>query len=299
MPAVDIELYFRRPDEIAVLSEAELEARCQHNDDICILDSARFFVRCTIPLPVHECAEPYAIGAWAEISEPDFQKVMDLWDDENQRNQPPIDAVLANNVPLTSGSFGCKLAVKLTGPSTRPHIIIADEKCSLFHEQSNGISIHRASEYSDLLRSDSNDNATLELVEEQELEVSQCSCCKREIRTFCGYITDPGDGNVRADYWLRIPQGHKGLFTVAVAIKDGGKPRVAVLLGEATSEGFTYWIQDRKDSPWEHFGEYGAVLDREEVLNDSAKDLYFIMVDKIAASDSRLIKHTAPYLNAE
>ena len=103
---------------------------------------------------------------------------------------------------------------------------------------------------------------------------------------------------MHSDYWLRIPEGHKGYFTIAVSIREGDDPRVAVLKGKADSDGFTYWVQNKDESPWEDFGEYGRLLDRDEVLHDRAKKMFFDFVDKIAANDSRLKTHTETYLNS-
>lgn len=152
VPASNIELSFRRPDDIAALEEPEINERCKFNDDIYVLDGQRFFIRCTLPLPLHESEIHYAIGAWAEIRQTDFAKVWDLWEDENQSNLPAIFGTLANKVPLTIGSINCAIEVNLTSPTTRPEIKVLDESCSLYKEQNFGVTAHRASEYSDLVR---------------------------------------------------------------------------------------------------------------------------------------------------
>ena len=293
--ASDLELSFRRPDEIASLSDEERDDRCEHDGDIYTLDGKKYFVRCIIPLPVHECGNYYAIGAWAEVSKEDYKKIWELWDDKKQNNEEPIGATLANHIPKNENSLGCSIAIKLSS-ETRPHIIIADKACSLFQEQECGISIHRANEYSDEILNKEN---KLVVVEEEELEPSFCSCCDNKISCFCGHIEKSKNDEICADYWLRIPEGHKGYFTTAISIKEGGEPRVAVLLAEATNEGLRYWVQDREQSPWEDFGEYGQVMDREEVIIDKAKNMFFDIMDEIAGNDSRLIAHIEPYLNEE
>ena len=53
----------------------------------------------------------------------------------------------------------------------------------------------------------------------------------------------------------------------------------------------TYWIQIKEQSPWEDFGEYGKVCDRDEVLSDIYKSHFFDIVDKIAEEDGRLKVH--------
>lgn len=287
----------RKPDDVAALSDEELATRCKHSDDICILDGERFFVRCTIPLPVHKNATPYSIGAWAEISQPDFERICDLWSEADQAGEPAIDGALANQIPLTTGSLGCRVAVNLVGPASRPRMVITDEACSIFREQKEGIPAHRASEYSGVASKRMDDADALLVVAEDGFDSSACPCCERPIRTYCGHITDGKSGDVCADYWLSIPEGHDGYFTVAISIAEGGNARVAVLVGEATQDGFTYHLQDREDSPWEDFGEYGAVMDRSEVLDDPAKPIFFRMVDAIAARDARLVEHARPYLD--
>ena len=299
LPAENLELAFRRPDDVAALSNEELEMRCAYTDEICILDEERFFVRCTIPLPVHMSSDAYAIGAWAEISKPDFDLVREVWDEVDQSGRPAIQGSLANQIPTTTGSLGCHVAVKLVGHVTRPNILIADDACSLFQEQKDGIHLHRASAYSDIFRKKPPAKPDLQVVEEQELVSGRCSCCDQNIRTYCGHITSGDDHAICADYWIRIPEGHGGFFTVAVSIADGGQARVAVLVGEARDDGLTYRLLDREDSPWEDFGDYGGVMDRNEVLADPAKPVFFRMVDAIAAHDSRLVAHTGPFIDAQ
>lgn len=150
--ANNIELVLRRPDKIAVMNEQEIVQRCKFNDDIYILDDNQFFLRCTIPLPVQGGNERYSIGAWAELTQDQFQKVWDLWEVEDLTAEQPMEAKLANTIPLTDRSLDCLVRVQLIGATTRPEIYIADPDCSLFEEQNSGIPAHRACEYSDLIR---------------------------------------------------------------------------------------------------------------------------------------------------
>ena len=152
VPSDQIELAFRRPDAIAALDEEEREAKCKYNDDIYIYQGKHFFIRCVLPLPVHDTGRDYCLGVWIQVSENSFNKIWDLWDDESQSDEPPIRGLLANSVPLTEGSANAQVMVELTGPTSRPNVIVEDQNCSLYQEQTCGISIHRASEYSDLCR---------------------------------------------------------------------------------------------------------------------------------------------------
>jgi hypothetical protein len=150
-PISDIELTFRRPDDIAALPIEEIEERCQFNDDIYILDKKRYFVRGLIPLPVRDRFEPYSIGAWAEVSLESFQRIYDLWESDTQTAEPPFKGILANLVPGANNSLGSTLELQLTGPTTRPKFLITELGTELAKQQSHGISEHKAHEYTKLI----------------------------------------------------------------------------------------------------------------------------------------------------
>jgi hypothetical protein len=152
VPENHVELVYRLPDAIACMDEDEIESSCKYTNDYVVCDDEYFYLRCTLPLPVNDTDEDYSIGVWAQISSNSFNKVWELWSDENQINEPPIAGLLANCVHLNTGVEDAEITVQLTGPKTRPVITIQDINCSLYNEQQSGITIHRASEYSDLYR---------------------------------------------------------------------------------------------------------------------------------------------------
>lgn len=145
-----MELSFKRPDYIVALTSEEREVRCKESDDVCVVKWERYFVRGVIPLPVEGHDQPYGIGAWVEISESDFRRTMALWSSDDQSSEPPFDGVLANSIPNHSATIGLAVTVALTGPSTRPDIIVADAAHALYEEQQVGITRHRAYEYTSL-----------------------------------------------------------------------------------------------------------------------------------------------------
>ena len=147
-PARNLELVFRRPDAIATLTEEEREKRCQENNDICVLDENRFFVRGLLALPVHERDQPYSLGVWAEVDGDSFQRILDLWDAPDQADEPPMEGTLANAIPSVVRALGLHLSVKLSDPKTRPYFTVTQKPHQLYSEQSEGISVHRAHEYS-------------------------------------------------------------------------------------------------------------------------------------------------------
>jgi hypothetical protein len=143
-----LELGYRRPDAVIDLDAEARAAGVFENDDLCVIDASRFFIRATLPLPVNGRGENYQIGVWVEVASPDFDRIGKLWTDPGQASEPPMSATLANEVRLHPDSLGQALLLQLTGPKTRPQVFIRDAGYSLGAEQRHGISAHRASEYS-------------------------------------------------------------------------------------------------------------------------------------------------------
>ncbi|WCE28468.1 DUF2199 domain-containing protein [Vibrio sp. SCSIO 43137] len=152
VPADGLELSYKLPDAIASMSQEDIDEHCKYTNDYVICNDEYFYIRCTIPLPVHDLGKDYAIGAWAQVSENSFGRIWQLWDDPAQSNEAPVRGLLANNIHLNSNSENSEIEIQLTGPTTRPMITIKDPECSLYKEQQSGITIHRAAEYSDLCR---------------------------------------------------------------------------------------------------------------------------------------------------
>ena len=140
---------FRLPDDAAVLLEQKQEERVQANEDLCAIDGKRFFVRAVLPLPVVSRTRPYNIGIWVELDRTSLERVGVLWNDPNQTSEPPFSVRISNEIPLTGGSCGTAATLHLTGPTTRPNVLVLPANVRLYEEQANGITAHRAGEYSE------------------------------------------------------------------------------------------------------------------------------------------------------
>jgi hypothetical protein len=146
-PKEETELVLTLPGPIFDLTADERDARCDFSDDVCALDRSRFFVRGLLPLPVHGRDHPYRIGLWAEVAPAAFERICRLWSDPKQADEPPIPAILANDVPTLPSSVGVEVDIRLTGPTTRPDFILKPSDHPLSLEQRRGIDAHRALEF--------------------------------------------------------------------------------------------------------------------------------------------------------
>jgi hypothetical protein len=147
-PRESVELAFKRPDFIHAMPADQRKAEAKESDDQCMTKDGRYFLRGLIPLKVASRDRPYCIGAWVEVDRSTYDRVSDLWGDANQANEPLLPAVLANRLPLLPDTLGLAVKLQLTGPKTRPDIFIPPSTHPLHNEQCQGISEHRAHDYS-------------------------------------------------------------------------------------------------------------------------------------------------------
>lgn len=144
----ELELSFKRPDATAELSPEERNSTVQENTDLSVLSGERFFVRAVMPIPVLGWSRPYNFGIWVEVNRLSFERIYLLWDSAGQAEEPPFSAVVANEIPLLPQTIGLAAQLNLSGPTARPSVRLAAAAHPLVAEQSRGISVHRAHEYS-------------------------------------------------------------------------------------------------------------------------------------------------------
>lgn len=147
-PIDELELTFRRPDDAAKLSADDRATLVRENDDLCVIDGKRFFVRALLPLPVEAREAPYSIGLWVEVTQATFERVYELWDSDEQSHEPPFAVRIANEISTPGGSLGLHAELRLTGPTTMPEVLLQPSQHQLYTEQTCGIDEHRAFEYS-------------------------------------------------------------------------------------------------------------------------------------------------------
>ena len=91
---------------------------------------------------------PLVGGVWAEVSQPVYQRVMDLWDEAGQAEEPPLAGRLANELPDYPSTLGLPGSIHLLGPSTAPEFRFPGElDHPLAREQQSGVYPERALEW--------------------------------------------------------------------------------------------------------------------------------------------------------
>jgi len=91
-------------------------------------------------------------GLWAEVSADAFARIVELWSDPNQSDEPPLPGELANVIPSYRETLGLPLSVHLTGPTSRPRLRFTNGVSHAFvQECENGVDAHRAAEWNKLI----------------------------------------------------------------------------------------------------------------------------------------------------
>lgn len=132
------------PQPIFLLDESEREHRAWVGEDSAILDGVRFFVRALLELPIAGEDGYFGYGAWIEVSEPDFETLGELWDDEDGWRREPLTGTLANELSPYAFTEGLPVQIRLRDVQLLPLVELADGEHELVRAQRHGISSHRA-----------------------------------------------------------------------------------------------------------------------------------------------------------
>jgi hypothetical protein len=149
----ELEPTFKYPDAYLDVPEAERAHRTLVGPSDCRIRDAedterRYFLRTLLPVPVRGEDQPCCWGIWVEVSEADFQRAWDLWDDPAQGSEPAFAARLANSIPLYPPTLGLPGRVQLVDEKTRPTFTLATELTHpLAEEQRSGVYPERVFEW--------------------------------------------------------------------------------------------------------------------------------------------------------
>ncbi|MBA8884543.1 DUF2199 domain-containing protein [Dokdonella fugitiva] len=110
---------FQRPDEVWAIPEPTRVERAQANNDLCILDGERFFIRAILYVPLSGHEESWGLGLWIEVSQDDFDVYYHLYD-EDASSAEPFPGRIANALKAYPQALGAEVSVKLGTAKDRP-----------------------------------------------------------------------------------------------------------------------------------------------------------------------------------
>jgi hypothetical protein len=131
VPGLWHDLAYQLPDRIFSLSPAERTARvwqsAETNSDFAVLDGEAFYVRGIVPVPLPG-GDQFRYGAWLEVSQPEFTRILEAWGDDAAYERLRFRARLANALPpFGERAMGAAVEVATGDASARPKVVAADD----------------------------------------------------------------------------------------------------------------------------------------------------------------------------
>jgi hypothetical protein len=120
-------------------------------DEQCVINGEHFFIRARIVLPVTRLALPdqhaddtFEWGVWVSLSEHNYDRACQLWNDPKRVDEPPYFGWLATEVPCYQPStLNLKTRMHSQPVGTRPVLELEPTDHPLAVEQRMGITLAR------------------------------------------------------------------------------------------------------------------------------------------------------------
>ncbi|WP_344345638.1 DUF2199 domain-containing protein [Kitasatospora putterlickiae] len=120
--------------------------------DQCVIKGRHFYVHGLIEIPVLDGGDPFSWGVWVSLSEANFARVHDLWEDPAREQEPPYFGWLTTELPVyPESTLLLKTHVRTRAVGLRPLIELEPTDHPLAVEQREGITADRVREFADLL----------------------------------------------------------------------------------------------------------------------------------------------------
>jgi hypothetical protein len=131
IPGLPQDFAYQWPDRVFALPPEERAERTwrsgENNPDFVVLDGAAFFCRALLPIPIGE-GEEFRYGVWLEVSQADFERILEAWHDEEAYRTLRFRAALANALaPWGDRTLGAAVDVATRDAGARPWVTGADD----------------------------------------------------------------------------------------------------------------------------------------------------------------------------
>ncbi|MFE7189294.1 DUF2199 domain-containing protein [Kitasatospora sp. NPDC057541] len=120
--------------------------------DQCVIKDREFYVHGLIEIPVRDGGEPFSWGVWVSLSETNFARMHELWEDPAREQEPPYFGWLTTELPVyPQSTLLLKTHVRTRAVGLRPLIELEPTDHPLAVEQREGITEDRVREFAELL----------------------------------------------------------------------------------------------------------------------------------------------------
>jgi len=150
---LSLEPSFQRPDAYVAIPPSQRPRLTFGSKDACGIRSPNgrerhYYLRVLVPFKVFELESPVSWGVWAEVSEKDYHRAAELWNDPKQSQEPAFPGRLANALPGYENSLDITGFISLIDPTTIPKMRLASPEDHPFVvEQRTGVSSARLADW--------------------------------------------------------------------------------------------------------------------------------------------------------
>jgi hypothetical protein len=137
---------FDAPFYYHTVPEAERERRSTLTSDFCSIDGEDYFIRGCLEIPIIERADVFAWGVWMSVSEANFERYKDVFDDPAQSHVGPFVGWLSNQLPVYAETLTLKVRGHLRDEGARPVLELEPTEHPLAVDQRNGITLAKLQE---------------------------------------------------------------------------------------------------------------------------------------------------------
>ena len=135
---------FSAPDAFEALSPDERMERALIDDDFCIIDGNRYFLRCLAEAPIKGFKESFGWGLWCELDWRPFKRVWELYGFDEPIEPLVFPARVANALRHYDETVGLTCEVSLLDDGMRPHLTVTDTAHVLSKHQAEGLDLDDA-----------------------------------------------------------------------------------------------------------------------------------------------------------
>ena len=142
---------FEAPAAWYDVPEEELEQRTKLVKNTCIVDDQYFFILGNIPLPIVGSDEEFQWTVWVSLSEKNFARAIELWEQPGRESEPPYFGWLSTSIPTYPDTLNLKTLVHTQPVGDRPIIELEPTDHPLAVEQREGITWERVREIAEFV----------------------------------------------------------------------------------------------------------------------------------------------------
>jgi hypothetical protein len=150
------------PDYYFSVPLDEREKRIELQESLCVVDGVHFFHRGRLIIPIKDYDQDLTFNVWTSISEDNFRKRNELWENPRRVDEEPYFGWLQTTIPSYGDTLNLKTIAIENDVGLIPTIKMIEDEHPLTIDQEKGITFDRALEIVDLILTSGHDKTTNE-----------------------------------------------------------------------------------------------------------------------------------------